>query len=375
MEMHTIHMDLKPANILIDNNMVPKLADFGLSIMAESSRAGSTNRLSSLGYTAPEYQSSRRISLKSDVYSLGIIIIELVTGHRSIPDSNNVMRRWRHRWQKSGEKTPFRYVQIAKLLEIGLLCQEIDPYKRPSMSDIIHVISEIDNTDKDDMLGIEPLELCFPFELNSQISRSLELTNETDAFIAFSIQKTSPLPYCIQPNKDIVAPRSVYSVNITLQPLDYSPQDRQHTGDFIVRSTKVNECLISEDITEDTFNIEEGKLVDEVNLKVTYKAEVPQKSNVPSTEAESKFCRDDPGQSIIPSTSSITSRPSSASRSTHTNNYLSAAEPMAMTFQELHHITDGFSEKRLLGKGGFGMVYKWIHATRVHAPAANIIKV
>ncbi|KAM0898215.1 hypothetical protein ACQ4PT_022058 [Festuca glaucescens] len=129
---------------------------------------------------------------------------------------------------------------------------------------------------EDDMLDIEPLELCFPFELNNQITSSIELTNKTNAFIAFNIQTMSPLPYFIQPKKDIVAPRSKYSVNITLQSLDKAPQDRGCIGNFIVRSTKVNESLISEDITDDTFKGEEGKLVDEVNLTITYKAEVPQ---------------------------------------------------------------------------------------------------
>jgi hypothetical protein len=161
---------------------------------------------------------------------------------------------------------------------------------------------------EDDMLGIEPLELHFPFELSTQISSSIELTNKTNAYIAFSIQTTSPLPYFIQPKKDIVDPRSKYSVNITLQSLDKAPQDRGCIGDFIVRSTKVNASLLSEDITDDTFTIEEGKLVDEVNLTITYKAEVPevdvaigsliisdkrnlhgpQESDVRPTEAESK---------------------------------------------------------------------------------------
>ncbi|KAM0876122.1 hypothetical protein ACQ4PT_036375 [Festuca glaucescens] len=255
MEKQIIHMDLKPANILIDYNMVAKITDFGLSRMEENAQTKSTNRVLSPGYAAPEYIDKGEMSVKYDVYSLGIIIIELVTGHRSIPDSNN-----------------------------------ISPYL------------------EDDMLGIEPLELCFPFELNNQISCSLELTNGTNAFIAFSIQTTSPLPYCIQRNQDIVAPRSKYSVNITLQPLENAPQDK-HTGNFIVRSTKVNGSLISEDITDGIFNRDEGKLVDEVNLTITYKAEVPQmdvslesliisdtrslhgpqESSVPPTDAESEI--------------------------------------------------------------------------------------
>ncbi|XP_044352259.1 uncharacterized protein [Triticum aestivum] len=324
-EKQIIHMDLKPANILLDHNMVAKITDFGLSRMEENAQTKSTTRVFTSGYAAPEYIDEGKMSVKYDVYSLGIIIIELVTGDRRIPDIRNVLRRWRHRLHKSGKETPLKYRQIDKLIKIGLLCQEKDPCKRPSISDIIYVINELESTDRkisnanestigrispyseDDMLGVEPLELRFPFELNSQISCSLELTNETNAFIAFNIQTTSPLPYRIQPNKDIVAPQSKYSVNIALQPLDKTPQDN-YTGYFIIWSTKVNGDLITEDITEDIFKREEGKLVDEVNLTITYKAEEsqvdvsvgspiisdmrdmhgPQVSNVLSTEADSK---------------------------------------------------------------------------------------
>ncbi|XP_044365355.1 uncharacterized protein [Triticum aestivum] len=122
------------------------------------------------------------------------------------------------------------------------------------------------------MLGIESLELHFPFELNKQTSCSLRLTNETNSYIAFSIHTTSPLPYCIEPTEGIVAPRSIYTVNITLQPLDKAPQDKHHTGYFAVRSTKLN---TSENITEDMFKEQKGKLVDEVNLTVTHEPREP----------------------------------------------------------------------------------------------------
>jgi hypothetical protein len=161
---------------------------------------------------------------------------------------------------------------------------------------------------EDDMLGIEPLKLPLRFEPNNQISCSFELTNGTHAYIAFSISKTSPLPYCIQPTKGIVQPKSKRSVSITLLPQDKAPQDKKYNGDFIVRSTKLDQNLTAEDITEAIFNQEEGKIVDEVTLTVIYDAEVPkvdlplesltisdtinlkcpEDSSVPPEEAESK---------------------------------------------------------------------------------------
>jgi hypothetical protein len=122
------------------------------------------------------------------------------------------------------------------------------------------------------MLGIEPLELHFPFELNTEMSCSLELTNETDSYIAFNIQKTRPLPYCTQPHTDIVPPRSKCSVHITLQPQDKAPRDMQHAGEFIVRSTRVNDGIAVGDITPEMFNKDKNGAVDEVNLDVVFDA-------------------------------------------------------------------------------------------------------
>ncbi|KAM3215253.1 hypothetical protein ACQJBY_067310 [Aegilops geniculata] len=283
-------MDMKPDNILVDNDMVPKITDFGLSRLDNKTQTMSADRLGSLGYCAPEYRQQGKMSFKSDIYSLGVIIIELVTGQKAVlsnNNNNNVLRRWRHRWRKTGKEAQLVYQQVSKCIEIGLLCQEIDPLKRPYIWDIMDDIGQMEGvngsirndsdykfgqistySEDDDMLGIEPLELHFPFRPNKQMSCAIELTNETGSYIAFNVEHMNPLAYCVQPRKDIMPPRSKCSVKITRQPQAKAPRDC--TSEFTVWSSKVNDCLSIEDITANMFNNEAVNIVDDVNLDVVF---------------------------------------------------------------------------------------------------------
>jgi len=75
------HLDLKPANILLDNNMLPKLADFGLSrLFGEEQTRITKSCIGTLGYEPPEYIEGKKISNKYDIFSLGVIIIKIVSG-------------------------------------------------------------------------------------------------------------------------------------------------------------------------------------------------------------------------------------------------------------------------------------------------------
>uniref|UniRef100_K3ZME3 Protein kinase domain-containing protein n=1 Tax=Setaria italica TaxID=4555 RepID=K3ZME3_SETIT len=79
-----LHLDLKPANILLNKDMVPKIADFGLSRCFDENKSQTitAQAAGTLGYMAPELLHDRRITFKSDIYSLGIIILEILTGQR-----------------------------------------------------------------------------------------------------------------------------------------------------------------------------------------------------------------------------------------------------------------------------------------------------
>lgn len=289
-----VHMDLKPANILLDDLLCPKITDFGISKHLDGiSRLVTMRCQGTLGYCAPEYLHRGHVSFKSDIFSLGIIITDIVTGRKEDPNIKNILRRWRYRWNNSSKHPPLGckqvtecIEQVTKCIEIATRCTTHDMKTRPDISDIVIWLNETESGNEHigdagessvgpiikpyawELLDIDPIELHFPFEINKHISCSLQLTNTRDDYVAFHIQLPSTRDYGIEPNRGIVPPQSKTTVMVTLQAQANAPHYRLGKDEFTLRCAVVKDGLKAENISRDMFD--GMSEVDEATLTVAF---------------------------------------------------------------------------------------------------------
>ncbi|CAN0889891.1 Vesicle-associated protein 1-3 [Linum grandiflorum] len=121
-----------------------------------------------------------------------------------------------------------------------------------------------------DLLNIHPTELKFPFELKKQSSCSMQLTNKTDRYVAFKVKTTNPKKYCVRPNSGIVLPGSSCNVTVTMQAQKEAPPEMQCKDKFLLQSVAAPDGVTTKDITPEMFEKEDGKVVEEVKLRVVY---------------------------------------------------------------------------------------------------------
>ncbi|PON53142.1 GPCR kinase [Trema orientale] len=151
-----VHRDLKPSNILLDGEMEARVADFGVAKLIQSDESMSVIA-GSYGYIAPEYAYTLQVDEKSDIYSYGVVLMEILSGKRSVDpefgDGNSIVDWVRTKIKtKDGIKdvldknagaacSPVRE-EMMQMLRIALLCTSRNPADRPSMRDVVLMLQE-----------------------------------------------------------------------------------------------------------------------------------------------------------------------------------------------------------------------------------------
>ncbi|KAL6629381.1 hypothetical protein ACP70R_029146 [Stipagrostis hirtigluma subsp. patula] len=148
-----VHRDIKPTNILLDEKLQPKISDFGLAKLNDDCGRVSTRIAGTVGYMAPEYATRGCLTRKADVYSYGVLTLEIVSG---MSNTNSISSEeylhlldWAERLKQQGRLleivdrrlgSDYSQEQALRLLNVALLCTNTLPTQRPRMSSVVKML-------------------------------------------------------------------------------------------------------------------------------------------------------------------------------------------------------------------------------------------
>ncbi|KAM0927738.1 hypothetical protein ACQ4PT_002676 [Festuca glaucescens] len=155
-----VHRDLKPSNVLLDQNNVPKIADFGTLKLFHEDQTGTQTVVISPGYASPEYAKDGEMTPKCDVFSFGVLLLEIISGQRNSAAPSVISQAWRL-WEEhsvmdlldAAVAAPARRrsgsddlsSELRRCIQIGLLCVQQSPGDRPSMSAVLAMLGNKDS--------------------------------------------------------------------------------------------------------------------------------------------------------------------------------------------------------------------------------------
>ncbi|XP_028752438.1 probable LRR receptor-like serine/threonine-protein kinase At1g56130 [Neltuma alba] len=150
-----VHRDIKASNVLLDHGLLPKISDFGLAKLYDDKMTHiSTGVAGTIGYLAPEYALRGHLTEKADVFSFGVLALEIVSGRRnsepSLEEDKVYLLEWV--WQLHEENrtvevvdlrllSDFNEEEVKRMVGISLLCTQASPSLRPAMSRVVAMLS------------------------------------------------------------------------------------------------------------------------------------------------------------------------------------------------------------------------------------------
>ncbi|KAI4323201.1 hypothetical protein L6164_022827 [Bauhinia variegata] len=149
-----VHRDVKASNILLDHELIPKISDFGLAKLYDDKKSHISTRIAgTIGYLAPEYAMRGHLTEKADVFSFGVVALEIISGRpnsdSSLEGEKVYLLEWA--WNLFENKcvielvdprlSEFNEEEVKRIAGVALLCTQTSPALRPSMSRVVAMLS------------------------------------------------------------------------------------------------------------------------------------------------------------------------------------------------------------------------------------------